>query len=150
MIIASCACVECLCQPLACVLAIADTERLSRLTKGLEVARQMALGAGAYKRECEFYTRLAADCPLQTVEVYGVWRDAEKPDEWFCIAMANMNTANQVFDCAKGITWAESTNILMLAAKLHAKYFQSDVLKQDWLSCAGPDGTYHHVWDLWA
>lgn len=110
----------------------------------------MAVGAHSYKKECEFYSSLTKSSPLQLVNVYGVWRDTEKPDEWFCIAMEDVSPDNDVFNCVKGITIADAQDIVKIAARLHGHYFQSTDLELDWLSGAGPDGTYHHFYATWA
>ena len=116
----------------------------------MEAGRGMALAAGAYKKECQFYSTLADESPLQLAEVYGVWRDAEKPDEWFCIAMADVSPENDICNAAKGITIDDAKDIVKIAAKLHGKYFQSKALEDEWLSAAGPDGTFHHFFAAWS
>lgn len=58
-----------------------------KFAKGLDTSRGSAVGTDAYIKEIKFFETLGKEVPFRSPECLGLFRDAEKPNEFFCIVM---------------------------------------------------------------
>lgn len=118
--------------------------------KGFAPGRKMAADAGAYKKECLFYSKLADVAGVKTPECLGVWRDPKALDEWFCIAMEDVSVGHDGFTMAAGMEWGTVVDLALVAARMHADNFEAANLGQKWLSALGDDGGWRSSVSSWA
>ena len=124
-----------------------------KYAKELDLGREMAVKAGAYEKECNFFEFLAPKAPVRVPEVYGVWRDEVNPETWFLIAMEDLSVENEVLPGAPGLDWATTQKVVQIAAKMHAAYYQHEALSEKWLTAkvdSIPDDLYATFWMAWA
>ena len=74
-----------------------------KYAKELDLGRELAVQAGVYEKECNFFEFLAPKAPIRVPEVYGVWRDEVNPETWFLIAMEDLSVENEVLPGAPGL-----------------------------------------------
>jgi hypothetical protein len=70
--------------------------------------------------------------PVPTI--LGTFEDPIDPRTYFCIAMENLTEGWDLKNQIVGISVAEANSVSQMFAKLHAHYWESDALKQDWLA----------------
>jgi hypothetical protein len=80
-----------------------------KYAKATESNRVFAMGGDMYKKELfffqEMYEEVAKVMAIPTL--VGVFIDEEKPEEFFCIAMEDLNLGHEAIDQIKGITFDE-------------------------------------------
>ena len=68
-------------------------------------------------------------CP----QVIGSFGDKENPDH-FCIAMEDMTLNYTTMNMIDGNSFEDAAELLKMAAKMHAQYWQSPLTHEDWLN----------------
>ena len=64
-------------------------------------------------------------------EPIGVFIDPEKPEEFYCLAMDDLNLSNDSIDQIVGITIEDCKQLGSMAAKFHAAFWEHPLLKND-------------------
>jgi hypothetical protein len=89
-----------------------------------------------YEKELIFYASLHKDVgefvPLP--HILGTFEDPVDPKTFFCIAMENLTEGWDLKNQVVGLSLKEANSIAQLFAKLHAQYWESEILKEDWLA----------------
>ena len=88
---------------------------------------------------------------IRVPEVYGVFRDEEKPDEYFCIAMEDMCAEFDLCEGVSGISFATAKELVSVAAKLHGTFYKGGAGEgqtdgQDWMVAESADGHWDALW----
>jgi hypothetical protein len=119
--------------------------------KETETNREFAMGADMYKKEIFFfndmYKQVAAVMTIP--EAIGVFIDPEKPDEFFCIAMEDLNLSNYAIDQIEGIDIEACKQLGSMTAKFHAAFWEHVLLKDD-VVCAGKPDAAAIFFEGWA
>ncbi len=109
-----------------------------KITNAVAERRALAAQNRAYVREVRFFKELADEVPLRTPAVYALLDDGSDAYEYFCIVMEDLSTHSEVFDQVTDPpdeAWTRKINLEV--ARLHASYWESDVLELDWLKLPG-------------
>ena len=103
--------------------------------------RAFGINSGLYNRELNFYRQLSRDLPIAVPRLYGCDADGSAGSEFFYILMEDLTAHSKVFDQVKDPPDAAFARKHALdSARMHAKFWDADVLRQPWL---GPtDGRY--------
>ena len=102
-----------------------------KFAKGLDASRDGAVDGGAYKKELVFFEDLANSFPVRCPNVLATFKDADKPDEYFCIVMEDMLAAGyRVMDQITGISWDECIGLCEPVTTMHAKFWESPLLDE--------------------
>jgi hypothetical protein len=121
--------------------SVAPTSLVLKLANGIAERREFAVMTRAYIKEVRFFERLKDQVPLRTPDLYYIADDGKENVEFFVIAMEDLQRHSLVFDQVEDPpNEAFTRKINLEAAKFHAQYWESDVLKEDWLAL--PDGRY--------
>ena len=73
-------------------------------------------------------------------QVIGSFGDKENPDTTFCIAMEDMTLNYSTMNMIDGIDFDDATELVKIAAKMHANYWESPVIYEDWLNQKDENG----------
>ena len=76
----------------------------------------------------------------------GVYVDAEKPDEFFCIAMEDLSVDFEPCDQVVGISWQECNAMAKKVGEMHAAFWEHDCLKQDIIGGRGKCCIWFESW----
>ena len=78
-----------------------------------------------------FYEKYAtaADFPVRVPKVYACLKDKWAPNEFFCLAMENLNVTSIPCDSTEGLTVTEAEQLLVHIGQLHGHYWESDLLR---------------------
>jgi hypothetical protein len=60
-----------------------------KFAKGIDESRGSAVGTDAYIKEIQFFSSLGKEVPFRSPECLALFRDKDKPNEYFCIVMEN-------------------------------------------------------------
>ena len=109
-----------------------------KYAKETESNREFAMGANMYAKELFFFNNICqAVAAVMTIpETIGVFIDDEKPDEFYCIAMEDLNLKNDSIDQIEGVTIEDCKKLGSMAARFHAAFWEHALLKDD-VVCAG-------------
>ena len=113
-----------------------------KYSKGIEGARGLAMATNSYVNEINFYEQIGENIGVRVPKVYGVFRDEEKPDEWFCLALENMSVEATVQEAIKGVSFEDHKTLLKLAGDMHGRMYGAEETKFDWVDRAGADGSW--------
>ena len=105
-----------------------------KLTNKNDEQRAVAVQNGVYATEVNFFKELGNQVPLRIPEIYSVLDDGSKGCEFFSIAMEDLGTHSDVFDQVidpPNESYVRKINLEV--AGFHAKYWESETLKLDWL-----------------
>ena len=82
----------------------------------------------------------------------GVFKDKELPEEFFCIAMEDLNVANDAIDQIKGMTLEECGQLAKMAAAFHASFWEHPLLKEEIVSMGNPEAAavFFEPWSVLA
>ncbi len=106
-----------------------------KLSQQEQEQRDAALDVNAYAKELNFFRQLAAEVPICTPKVFGVFADGSENSEYFSIVLEDLTTHSKVFDQVDDRPdEAFTRKIALEIAKLHAKYWDSPVLDEPWIS----------------
>jgi len=102
----------------------------------------------AYSRELFFYTSFAAEVPLQSPKVLGVWTDGADLREGcvqkFNLMMENLSDDWEGFDpVSNPPTYEEFERIILCAQEMHVKFWKNPVITQHPFSETGADFSYY-------
>jgi thiamine kinase-like enzyme len=117
-----------------------------KYAKEVESSRDLAKDAMMYEKEVLFYSALHGTVAkvMPIPDVIQVFKDPDNPDEFFCIAMEDLSVLFKPMDQTIGITWQQAKDLALSVGKLHATFWEHDVLKQP-VVCGG-DSTRAIVW----
>lgn len=122
-----------------------------KYAKSTESNREFAMGADMYKKELfffnNFYQEVAAVMTIP--EPIGVFIDPEKPEEFYCLAMDDLNLSNDSIDQIVGITIEDCKQLGSMAAKFHAAFWEHPLLKND-IVCKGVPDAAAVFFEGWA
>ena len=113
-----------------------------KYAKGMEASREFAQGGMMYEKEIMFYQELeqmVAQGGMPIPGVIAVFVDPEKPKEFFCIVMDDMGIDHDAMDQIKGITLNEQKELVSVACKLHAAFWDHPVLKHPTICNGKPE-----------
>jgi hypothetical protein len=97
--------------------------------------REFALRGNAYSKELNFYKHLAMDVPINSPKVYGCFSDGSGRSEHFIIVMEDLTAHSKVFDQVDDPpNEAFSRKIALEAAKMHAKFWESETIELPWIA----------------
>jgi hypothetical protein len=126
-------------------LLLAAPCQVIMVAKGVDGSREGAVASGSYTKERRFYEQLQDQVPLRSPKLLASFKDAVKPDEWFCLVMEDMGTAGfTVMNQVDGMTVDQTKAILVPLAKLHGLYWKHSLVEEAWLnnpvrcSCSPP------------
>jgi len=107
-----------------------------KYAKSTEIGRQAGVACNMYEKELLFYSSLNKEVGkfIPVPEILGTFEDAVEPQTYFCIAMENLTEGWDLKNQIVGLTLKEANQITQMFAKLHAHYWESPTLKQDWLA----------------
>jgi len=106
-----------------------------KLAQAEQGRRESALAGNAYLKELNFFRYLAPEIPVRTPHTYAVHTDGSAGSEYFIIVMEDLTTHSKVFDQVNDQPDAAFTRKIALeAAKMHAKYWESPLLDEPWIS----------------
>ena len=96
--------------------------------------RDLALRGNSYNKELNFFKDLAKAVPISTPKVYGCFADGSEGSEHFIIVMEDLAAHSKSFDQVddppdEGF----SRKLALEAAKLHARFWESEVTKLPWI-----------------
>ncbi len=112
----------------------APSSLVLKIANVVEDRRAYALANRAYIKELRFFSQLADEVPLRTPHLYHIVDDGSPDAEFFVIAMEDLTAHSLVFDQVDDPpNEAFIRKIDDEVAEFHAKYWESDVLKLDWL-----------------
>jgi hypothetical protein len=100
-----------------------------RGTTPVQVAMDGAMGL--YEREARFYRDLAADVPLGTPRCLHIGNGSTTP-----LLLEDLGDL-RLGDQMQGLARADAERLIDVLADLHARYWESAVLEQDWLLSPG-------------
>ena len=60
-----------------------------KFAKGLDESRASAVASDSYRKEIQFFETLGKEVPFRSPECIALFRDKDKPNEYFCIVMEN-------------------------------------------------------------
>lgn len=107
----------------------------------IEASRQNAASSGAYIKEVRFYRDIAPTLAMRTPKLYALFADDSATAAQFVIAMEDLTTHSRVFDQVEDPpTEGFVRKMTQEVASMHAAYWESPRLREDWLSRA--DGRY--------
>ncbi len=96
--------------------------------------RDLALRGNSYNKELNFFKDLAKDVPVSIPKVYGCFADGSEGSEYFIIVMEDLTAHSKVFDQVDDPpNEAFSRKLALEAAKLHARFWDSEVIKLPWI-----------------
>ena len=113
-----------------------------KYAKGNESNRVFAQGGMMYEKEIMFYQQLESVVSASGMPIPGViavFVDPEKPKEFFCIVMDDMGIDHDAMDQIKGITLNEQKELVSVACKLHAAFWDHPVLKHPTICNGKPE-----------
>lgn len=106
-----------------------------KLAQAEQARRDSALAGNAYLKELNFFRYLAPEIPVRTPHVYALETDGSEGSEYFAIVMEDLTTHSKVFDQVDDQPDVAFTRKIALeAAKMHAKYWESPLLDEPWIS----------------
>jgi hypothetical protein len=106
-----------------------------KLAQTEQERRDSATAGNAYLKELNFFRYLADEIPVRAPHVYAVHTDGSETSEYFVIVMEDLTTHSKVFDQVDDQPdLAFSRKIALEAAKMHAKYWESPLLDEPWIS----------------
>ncbi len=109
-----------------------------KLSQQQRERRESALAGNAYTKELNFFRHLAAEIPVRTPIIYGLFSDGSERSEFFMIVMEDLTVHSKVFDQVHDQPdEAFARKIALEAALMHAKYWESPVLDEPWISDPG-------------
>ena len=79
---------------------------------------------------------------MPTPALIGTFKDPEKPEEFFCIAMEDLSVEYDAMPGKDGITKAEAILMAKQAARMHAHFWGSKTLEQPWLNKKDDKGKF--------
>ena len=83
--------------------------------------------SGSYKKELAFYESLQDQVPMRSPKCLATFKDKEKPDEWFCIVLEDMNTIGYtVMNQIDGLTLEQTRNLFVPITKMHGMYWKHE------------------------
>ena len=86
-----------------------------------------AMESGSYKKELAFYESLQDQVPMRSPKCLATFKDKEKPDEWFCIVLEDMNTIGYtVMNQIDGLTLEQTRNLFVPITKMHGMYWKHE------------------------
>jgi hypothetical protein len=107
----------------------------------VQASRDNAASAGAYLKEVRFFRDIAPTLEMRTPKLYALFVDDSATAENFVIAMEDLTAHSRVFDQVEDPPSAGFVRKMALeVASMHAAYWRSPVLQEDWLS--RPDGRF--------
>lgn len=99
--------------------------------------RDFALMGNAYNKELNFFQSLAKDVPINAPKVYGCFSDGSAGSEYFIIVMEDLTAHSKVFDQINDPpNEAFARKIALEAAKMHAKFWESETTRLPWVGRA--------------
>jgi|RhiMethySRZTD1v2_1073278.scaffolds.fasta_scaffold155951_2 hypothetical protein len=99
--------------------------------------RDFALMGNAYNKEINFFQSLAQDVPITVPKVYGCFSDGSAGSEYFIIVMEDLTAHSKVFDQINDPpNEAFARKIALEAAKMHAKFWESETTSLPWVGRA--------------
>ncbi len=105
-----------------------------KLASRVQDLRGYAMMSNAYNKELNFYQSLAKEVPINTPKVYGCFSDGSEGSEYFILVMEDLTAHSKVFDQVDdppNEAWAR--RIALEAAKLHARFWESEATKLPWI-----------------
>lgn len=107
-----------------------------KYAKSTEIGRQAGVACNMYEKELIFYASMNKEVGkfIPVPEILGTFEDPVEPETYFCIAMENLSEGWDLKNQLIGLSLNEAKQISQMFAKLHANYWESDTLKQDWLA----------------
>lgn len=135
--------------------------------KGTPSGRETGTSANMYLKEQMFYSTMRDEVHpfMPCAKVLGVYKggdrnypDATRSPPWelpicqFCIAIEDLETEYDCLSAKVGYTIEDAVTLAKLTARMHAKYWRSPKLEQEWLSApakghpALADGTVVPLW----
>ncbi len=100
-----------------------------KLANRLEASRGSAMATGAYVSELKFFRDIAADVPLRSPKLYGLFTDGTAASEFFVIVMEDLTAHSRVFDQVnQPPDEAFTRKIAKEVAAMHAKFWDSPAL----------------------
>ena len=104
-----------------------------KVAKGIDSSRMGAMESGSYKKELAFYESLQDQVPMRSPKCLATFKDAEKPDEWFCIVLEDMNTIGYtVMNQIDGLTLEQTRNLFVPITKMHGMYWKHECAPFPW------------------
>ena len=89
--------------------------------------------SGSYKKELAFYESLQDQVPMRSPKCLATFKDKEKPDEWFCIVLEDMNTIGYtVMNQIDGLTLEQTRNLFVPITKMHGMYWKHECAPFPW------------------
>ena len=98
------------------------------------------MSSGAYLKEVNFYSKLRDEmhefmpCP----KIYGTFKG--ESDSQFCIAMEDMTLNWTGMSIPDGVTLDDSKILVSQVAHMHAHYWKSPILTEEWLNIKDDEG----------
>jgi hypothetical protein len=108
-----------------------------KVANRVKALRDFALMGNAYHKELTFFQSLAREVPINAPQVYGCFADGSPGSEYFIIVMEDLTAHSTVFDQIHDPpNEAFARKIALEAAKLHAKFWESEITRLPWLGRA--------------
>ena len=105
-----------------------------KLASRVQDLRGFAMMGNAYNKELNFFQYLAKDVPINSPKVYGCFSDGSEGSEYFIIVMEDLTAHSKVFDQVDDPpNEAFARKIALEAAKLHAKFWESETTRLPWV-----------------
>jgi hypothetical protein len=105
-----------------------------KLASRVQDLRGSAIMGNAYNKELNFYKYLAQEVPINSPKVYGCFSDGSEGSEYFIIVMEDLTAHSKVFDQVDDPpNEAFARKLALEAAKLHAKFWESDTTRLLWV-----------------
>jgi len=115
--------------------------------------RKKALQCNMYEKEIKYYKTLAKECSeiLPGAEILCAIQDRKEAKTYFCLAMEDISTEYENMNQIQGLSVDDLNIVAKSAARLHAKYWESDLLqKEEFLKIRNKDGKQICCWfDAW-
>jgi hypothetical protein len=112
-----------------------------KLPSSSDERRQNAIDVNAYTKELNFYGQLADDVPIASPKIYACATDGADAVGDFVLVMEDLTAHSKVFDQVEDPPdEVFARRIALEAAKLHAAYWESSVIRLPWVG--RPDGRY--------
>lgn len=120
-----------------------------KIANQIKELRDFGMLANAYNKELRLYRDLSAELPVRAPKLYGCETDGSAGAEFFYILMEDLTAHSKVFDQVDDPPDAAFSRKLALdIVALHAKYWQSELLRDPWIGAA--DGSYKFSLDGYA
>ena len=109
-----------------------------KIASSVPELRAFGMSAHIYNKELNFYRHLARDVPIRVPIFYACGTDGSEESEFFYILMEDLTIHSKVFDqVADPPDGAFARKLALDCARLHAKYWNSEVLRAPWLGGNG-------------